>query len=235
MTNMLSRLVITSSRRVFVGVKESPPAPLCQRGEVNSAPGRWLASSPLAHLFQRGGLNIWLARAVMAGILLVPATGRGANPPSGSLCGPEERVFFDCAVAGKKGPKQVSLCGSKNPADKGGYLQYRFGRAGALELEYPARRGDPRQAFQYSHYARPQVSRTAVGFRQDGTAYWVFDGYEGDAKPAARQQGVEVSPKGQAGKSLTLRCAGAAKSDLGSLETVLPCAKDDPLTMGDCP
>jgi hypothetical protein len=113
-------------------------------------------------------------------------------------------------------------------------LQYRFGRAGALELEYPTKRGDPRTAFRYSHYTRPQVSRTAVGFSQGGATYWVFDGYEGDLKPATREQGVEVSLQG-AGKSVTLRCVGVVKSDLGSLEAVLPCAKDDSLNLGNCP
>ncbi|CAG1771015.1 hypothetical protein BAC2_01423 [uncultured bacterium] len=180
-------------------------------------------------------LTKWVMWAALPASLLVPAMGQCANPPPGPLCGPDERVFFDCVVAAKKGPKRVSLCGSKNPADKGGYLQYRFGRAGALELEYPAQRGDPRTAFRYSHYVRPQVSRTAVGFTQAGATYWVFDSYEGDVKPAVREQGVEVSPPGQAGKSVTLRCARAAKSDMDSLESVLPCAKDDPLNLGDCP
>lgn len=177
----------------------------------------------------------WLMALGLTVSILAPAIGWCGKPPSASLCEPDERVFFDCEIAGKKGPKRVSVCGSQNPAGKGGYLQYRFGRAGALELEYPPGRGDPGGAFRYSHYARFQVSRTAVGFTREGAAYWVFDDYEGDAPPATRVQGVQVTLRGAKEKSLTLSCVGVATSELGSLETVLPCANDDPLNLGECP
>ena len=176
-----------------------------------------------------------MMRVVLMGVILAPAIGWCANPASGSLCEADERVFFDCAVAGKKGLKRLSLCGSHSLADKGGYLQYRFGRAGDVELEYPARRGDPGKAFRHSQYVRFQVSRTAVGFTREGATYWVFDDYEGDAQPATRKQGVQVSPRGQSETSLALPCVGPATSDLGSLETVLPCANDDPFNMDECP
>ena len=48
-----------------------------------------------------------------------------------TLCRIEEQVFFSCTIAASN--KIVSLCGAKTIDTRLGYVQYRFGRVGALE------------------------------------------------------------------------------------------------------
>ena len=52
-----------------------------------------------------------------------------------SLCAPGERVLFSCSLQQTK--KLVSLCTSQNLSPTSGYLQYRFGVPGKVELDYP--------------------------------------------------------------------------------------------------
>ena len=50
-----------------------------------------------------------------------------------SLCDAQEQVIFSCSL----GKKIVSVCASNDFSASSGYLQYRFGRKGALELAFP--------------------------------------------------------------------------------------------------
>src|SRR6266480_5829555 len=54
---------------------------------------------------------------------------------SNSLCTKDERVVFSCPV--KRPAKIVSVCASKDLTSEHGYLQYRFGLPGKIELEFP--------------------------------------------------------------------------------------------------
>jgi hypothetical protein len=149
-----------------------------------------------------------------------------------TLCRQGEEVFFSCPV--KDGTRIVSLCGSQRLTMQEGYLQYRFGRPGKLELEHPKRRQEAQDTFRYAHYSRYQVDRVAVSFQRGGFTYTLFDSYEGDASPPARHQGVQVTPSGARRKEMTLACRGAAVGNLYSLSSILPCDRDDPLNMGEC-
>ena len=50
-----------------------------------------------------------------------------------SLCDVQEQVIFSCSL----GKKMVSVCASNDFSASKGYLQYRFGQKGALELVFP--------------------------------------------------------------------------------------------------
>jgi len=50
-----------------------------------------------------------------------------------SLCDAQEQVIFSCSL----GKKMVSVCASNDFSASKGYLQYRFGQNGALELAFP--------------------------------------------------------------------------------------------------
>jgi hypothetical protein len=154
------------------------------------------------------------------------------NPTQGTLCQQDEKVFFSCPL--KEGKKIVSLCGSTSLTTTEGYLQYRFGEAGKVELEFPRQRQETWKLFRYSHYFRYQVERTTVSFDNNGYRYMIFDHYEGDTQPKVQQQGVEVTPPGAGQQAVTLLCRGAASGDLNSLNAIIPCDKDDPLNMGEC-
>lgn len=149
-----------------------------------------------------------------------------------SLCKADETTFFSCAV-GRHG-KLVSLCGKGHLAGKSGWLRYRFGRPQQLELSYP-KTGAGVSSFTYAHYSRYQVDRTTVSFVNGQYRYSLFDDYEGDMSPATHQQGVQVSRRESDNEPATLYCIKPAQSRLQALHGVLPCDKDDALTMGDCP
>lgn len=154
----------------------------------------------------------------------------GDQPQPTSLCAPDERIIFSCPLATPA--KIVSVCASKDLASESGYLQYRFGLPGKIELEYPKDRQGSQEKFQYSHYRRSHLNtaRTRIHFNIDGYDYKVFDGdgYElsddsyGEAaslEEAASTQGVSVTAPGKAEK--TTSCTGQARVDYRDLQFVL--------------
>jgi hypothetical protein len=136
--------------------------------------------------------------------------------PSTTLCQPDEQVIFSCDLKGSG--KYVSLCGSKNLTREEGYLQYRFGRPGAVELEFPKDKDSTKKQFTYDHYFRALVDRTNISFVNGGYTYTVFDDYEGDVKPEIREAGVKVE---RSGKDTTMRCKGRAMANYQGLDEIL--------------
>jgi hypothetical protein len=68
----------------------------------------------------------------------LPAAQTGSKPLQlNSLCTKDERIIFSCPV--KRPAKIVSVCASKDLTSDRGYLQYRFGLPGKIELEFPQR------------------------------------------------------------------------------------------------
>src|SRR5438093_12411902 len=102
-----------------------------------------------------------------------------------TLCGRDERVIFSCPL--KRPAKIVSVCSSKDLTSERGYLQYRFGLPGKIELEFPQTRQGTQEKFQYVHYFRARVDLTEINFTVDGVNYSVFDDYNGEEKPAVSE------------------------------------------------
>src|SRR5436190_117829 len=84
---------------------------------------------------------------------------------SNTLCAREERVIFSCVL--RRPARMVSVCASKDLTNDKGYLQYRFGLPGKLELEFPKKRVNTQQQFEYSHYFRARVDLTEINFTVD--------------------------------------------------------------------
>src|SRR6185503_12999879 len=97
-------------------------------------------------------------------VCFVPGTSLSnlAQLQGGSLCENTEKVVFSCGIA--KPAKIVSLCSSKELTKDRGYLQYRFGLPGKIELEFPKEREQTQSAFKYSHYFRAQFDQTEISF-----------------------------------------------------------------------
>ena len=136
-----------------------------------------------------------------------------------SLCARDERIIFSCPV--KKPAKIVSLCASKNLSADQGYLQYRFGLPGKVELEFPTERTGTQQKFQYTHYFRAQVDLTEISFSNNGYEYQITDDYNGEEKPAQSTQGIMVTAPGKP-KEVSLACRTKPKADYSDLQAVLP-------------
>lgn len=137
----------------------------------------------------------------------------------GSLCERGEKIVFSCALA--KPAKIVSLCSSKELTKDRGYLRYRFGLPGKIELEYPKDGERPQEAFKYSHYFRSLVDETEISFSLNGYEYAIVDDYNGEVKPVHNSQGIRVTPPNN-GKEVTLNCRGRAKAQYGDLPEVFP-------------
>ena len=141
------------------------------------------------------------------------------NPQTGTLCEKGERVIFSCPV--RRPAKIVSLCASKNLTSETGYLQYRFGLPGKIELEFPKERTGTQQKFQYTHYFRAQFDLTEISFTNDGYQYEITDDYNGEEKPAQTIQGVSVTAPGKP-KEVSFVCRTKPKADYTDLQAVLP-------------
>ncbi|MEO5953314.1 MAG: hypothetical protein ABIQ44_12685 [Chloroflexia bacterium] len=135
-------------------------------------------------------------------------------------CAPAETVAFSCALSAGK---VVSICLTKPPAAKA--LSYRFGRLGAPELVFPESPSGSLAQFRYAHYFRYQVDRTELSFSNAGAEYSVFDYYEREEKQEY-SRGIRVKVSG---KEHELLCKGKVVSNLGTLETAVPCDAENAL------
>jgi len=157
-----------------------------------------------------------------------PRTSTASLRPN-SLCAKSEQIIFSCGVkrTGSRkatGNKIASLCASRKLTREEGYLQYRFGLPGKVELEYPATRTGTQQLFEYNHYMRFQVDLTEIWFTIDGIQYQIFDTYNGEEKPVVAEEGVSVRlPDG--GKDVTFVCRTRVKADYSMLADVLKTAE----------
>lgn len=143
-----------------------------------------------------------------------------------SLCARTEHIIFSCRVrrsrasAANSSSKIVSLCASPDLDKEHGYLQYRFGLPGRVELEFPHSRTGTQQMFQYTHYMRYQVDLTEINFTIDGYQYQIYDTYNGEEKPTISEEGVSVTAPGKE-KEVSFICRGKAQADYASLQDTL--------------
>src|SRR5215217_5606752 len=99
---------------------------------------------------------------------------------SKSLCQTDEQTIWTCSTVKNK---TASICASKDLAEDKGYMQYRFGSAGKIELEFPKERRDSAQKFKYSRYTRPLVTMLTLEFENDGVVYEIHDDDNAEEKP----------------------------------------------------
>lgn len=161
-----------------------------------------------------------LVASVMVYIAMTIVASRPITPQlqSGSLCESAEKIVFNCVIA--KSARIVSLCSSKELAKDRGYLQYRFGLPGKIELEFPKQREQTQSAFKYSHYFRAQFDQTEISFSSNGYQYEIFDDFNGEQKPAQHDQGIRITSPGA--KETTLTCRGKALAHYEDLREISP-------------
>lgn len=140
-----------------------------------------------------------------------------------SHCAPSEQILFHCRM--RDSTKILSVCAARELSATSGYLQYRFGRPGKVELEFPQEKTKTQQQFRYSHYFRFQTDRTELSFRHNGFEYAVYSDYEAELKPARKETGVRVN-------TTELPCGGQVIDKLSKLAEVVPC--DENTALGGC-
>lgn len=153
------------------------------------------------------------------------ATSSGLARPA-SLCNREEKTLFSCALKGSR--KLLSICGSGRLDANSGYLQYRFGRAGDVEFEFPKEKKGTQAAFRYTRYTRPLVTYLVLRFETQGYLYSVHQNYNGEERPAVNEARVTVAPlKQKRAQATEFQCRLPVEGTLMNLEDVVRRADDE--------
>jgi hypothetical protein len=147
------------------------------------------------------------------------ADASAGETSSDGLCDAAETTYFACKT---RGDRWISLCGKKAG------VQYRFGRRGAVEFQYPASAPEGLQKLFLSHHSRFQTERLEVRFENAGTEYVLFDYLEGQTRTA----GLRVVTADQ--KEHELRCAAPVTRRLLELKRVLQCDAESALNDARC-
>ncbi|OYT72808.1 MAG: hypothetical protein CFK52_04130 [Chloracidobacterium sp. CP2_5A] len=170
-------------------------------------------------------LGLALVSPLLAARLPAAAQAQGKM-----LCAGSERLIFGAITTGGK---MVCLCASPDLASQRGYLQYRFGRPGRVELEYPAERAGSQQKFYYAHYARYQLEWASVRFKNNEYNYRLYYSYDRESGRPRTEYGLSVYlGEGDKGTGFLLR-RNTVVGALQQLEGVLPCDREN--TLADCP
>jgi hypothetical protein len=143
-------------------------------------------------------------------IASLPAAALGN--PSKALCKTNEKVAFSCST---NGGKRISVC------VHGEAVQYRFGRPGKVELEYPKDGAFKSSSFQYFHYFRPNVDRTSLSFETTEAEYTVSSESEGSEHSADLFVKVKST-----GRILSMKCVGATEENWHQIEHKVECADE---------
>lgn len=136
-----------------------------------------------------------------------------------SLCASNEHVVWSCET--QKERKLASVCTSKDLDKSRGYVQYRFGRPGQVELEFPKERAGSQSAFKYARYTRPLVTMLNLKFVNNGFTYTVGDDDNEEEKPPIRDAVIMITPSGANAKETILHCRKPITGSLMKLEDVI--------------
>ncbi len=90
-----------------------------------------------------------------------------------TLCNPHEEIYFSCHF----GKKIASVCASGNISPRNGYVQYRFGRVGRIELVYPKLPYSPMNFFWISDIDKGSVKVKHLKFRPGRYDYVIYSGF----------------------------------------------------------
>lgn len=171
-----------------------------------------------------------ICKPMIGALVAAACVPAAAGAHGASLCRADEKVLFSCGVQGSE--KVAALCGSRGVTHDDGYIQYRFGRPGKVELEFPTGTKYTQQRFRYAHYSRFRVDRMEVTFDVNKHSYTVFDSFEGAGDTAERTLGVSITLPTK--EKRVLLCGAPAVGSLAELESIAICDKNSPLNMNGC-
>ena len=96
-----------------------------------------------------------------------------AETPHALHCEPDETVVFSCGL--EASGKVVSICASTPLARDQGYLQYRFGRIGDIELTFAEDRQNTQEQFLWQTVGYSGGWDTRIQFSNGGYRYQLYD------------------------------------------------------------
>lgn len=89
-----------------------------------------------------------------------------------TLCQRHEEVYFSCPIDGKV----VSLCASGNISPDNGYVQYRYGVPGHVELQFPEKPNPPKNLFGIGDISVGNLNFTHIKFMIGAYGYVIYQG-----------------------------------------------------------
>jgi len=141
-----------------------------------------------------------------------------------TLCERNEQVVFSCVM--QKSAKLLSICTSKRFDRQNGYVQYRFGQLGKIELEFPSERKETQGAFAYDRYTRPLVTFLSLRFESNGYKYSVHQDSNAEEKPPVNSSYVNVTAPEENATPIEMRCRLPVVGSLMLLEDAVPKAAE---------
>ena len=163
-------------------------------------------------------LKFSLSLIAAAVLLSLPAPGIFAQNKTKSLCEAGEQTIWSCLTTKNK---IASVCAAPDLTADRGYVQYRFGTAGKIELEFPQNRAGSRKSFRYARYTRPLVTMLTLEFENGGFRYELHDDDNAEEKPPVRAASIDV--KTIAGKDVSSAvCRLPVSGSLMKLEDFIP-------------
>jgi len=138
-----------------------------------------------------------------------------ADSPGGH-CTAAEQVILSCGIDGKPG-KVLSLCASKEVSATTGWMAYRFGEQGAVELEVPAQPAPPPATFTYATESQgPRVSHSTWTFVNEGHTFTIHDSFV----HGEQDNGLTITLPD--GREVSLACTQPAINHFGALYALYP-------------
>lgn len=164
----------------------------------------------------RSSFSILMASGLMA-------CGDGASAShqvttTQDLCSSNEQVVFSCLIKGRK--RVASVCASAGWRRRDGYIVYRYGRPGHVELAYPEEDVDSFDRFYYSSYVRPLVTRQSLRFKS-GDYEYVIETIS-DEEQSTTIDEARLLVTGRRNVELTCETSGRVGIDVG-VSDVVPC------------
>lgn len=156
------------------------------------------------------------ARTLVTAFSLASLSAVAAGP---THCAANEQTFFNCTV---RGGKVASVCGSKDAAASSGYVQYRFGVPGRIELQFPTSLAQTQRRFSLESHRPYQGESELLHFAVDGYEYSVYQAAGTDPKPF-RSAGVMVSRATEGGTPVhaDFKCSGGRIARLSALSAIV--------------
>lgn len=91
-----------------------------------------------------------------------------------TLCATNEDIYFSCPLSNGR---IVSICAHGNNSPRAGYVQYRYGSLGNIELAYPPRRTPPESIFYYVNATEGSASRDVLKFKNGRYVYVLYQAF----------------------------------------------------------
>ena len=137
-------------------------------------------------------------------------------PSVKSLCQAKEQVIWTCSTTNNK---IASVCASKNLDADQGYVQYRFGKMGKIELVLPREKVNSQNFFTYSRYTRPLVTMLTLSFENNGFKYEIHVDDNSEEKPPVRMASIDIS---NGDRLSSISCKQPTYGSLMKLEDIVP-------------